>query len=197
MSDDPQELLEQFERAREGFDKDMKAFTCKGTGTNVDDKLISSAISYMVSNDYEKAIPAFEDAANQGHMGAQHALGEILYGLRDEKKAVYWFKKAAEQGHPNSANWLGTIYYNGGTFIKINKTKAKYWYKRSEKLGSEVAIRNLYQNNLSFTDPLLIFLSIIAGIVTGSFAAVLFGFFGFIVGAVAGWIIVTEMRKRL
>jgi TPR repeat protein len=219
MSNDAQDALEQFDQARARFAENMKAFTCKGTGTDVDDELVKNALSYMLERNFEKAIPAFEKAANQGHMGAQYALGEILYDptdasgkklyeFKNEKKAIYWLKKAAEQGHPDAANDLGTRYNDGGLFVRKNKTKAKYWYKRGEKLGSASARRNLYQNGLSFTDPLLIFLSIVVGIVIGvlvlNLCAMIFaGFFGFIrvviflVGFIVGCIIMRILRIKL
>ena len=45
----------------------------------------------------------FLEAAEQGHVDAQYALGRIYSDgagvIQDKKEAVKWYRKSAEQGH--------------------------------------------------------------------------------------------------
>jgi hypothetical protein len=119
-------------------------------------------------------------------------------GGSDGKKARYWYTKAAKQGSAEAQNNLACLVFNGSGVSK-NRTKAKYWYKKAAKQGYEKAQRNLDKGG--FEDPIGTVLTVIGALVLGSITVSLNGgFFSaplYIVGLVAGWIIVKEMRKRL
>jgi len=173
-------------------------FACKGSGSNFDEESVKQAIVYMALKDWEKAFPLFEKAAEQGHMGAQYALGEYYEygygGSPNGKKAALWYRKAAEQGHADAQNNLGSLYYNGDIVSK-NRTKAKYWHSKAAKQGNAMASRNL---NHTYSDPFGIFLSIIGGLVLATFFTYShMNFFSYIGGFIAGWLIVKEIRKRV
>ena len=63
--------------------------------------------------DYAKALPLLEKAADDDHAGAENTLG-VMYeqGLGvgiDLAKAEAWYRKAAEQGEPKAMSSLGQI----------------------------------------------------------------------------------------
>jgi TPR repeat protein len=199
MSDDTDDVVEEFDEASKGFDEANAAFTCKGSDNNADDaQLVDQAITYMLKEDFEKSASLFQKAAEHGHMGAQYGLGEFYadYGKgveHNEKKAAYWYTKAAKQGHPDAQNNLGTLFYKG-VAVAENPTKAKYWHSRAAKQGNEIAKRNL--GKLNYYDPKLLVMSIFGGILCGIIFASLFGFLGFIGGAIAGCVIMRLIRQH-
>jgi hypothetical protein len=138
-------------------EKEIYKIGCSGNAAA--DELVRKGMWIMRGDEedkYKKAEPLFLEAAEQGHMGAQHVLGEIYddggEGVgRDQEKAVYWYTKAAEQGHAIAQSNLGTLYYNGyykGYDEIKNHRKAKYWHTKAAKQGNEVAQRNL--SNLEY-----------------------------------------------
>lgn len=177
--------------------------------TNADMQLFDQAEKYMFTGDPEnnkKAASLLEKPAEHGHMGAQYFLGEyydpgLQHGGNNGKKACYWYTKAAKQGHVEAQNNLGCLLVNG-IYVSKNGTKAKYWLKKAVKQGNEVAERNFDKGG--FEDTKGTILSIIGAIV---FAAIVFSIMSYLFdfysapvhigGAVVGWIIVREMRKRL
>jgi TPR repeat protein len=191
MSNDIDEVVNRFEET-------LSSFTCKGSGIDANEQSVKDAISYMVSKEYKKAVSLFEKPANEGHMGAQYALGELYMegkGVdKDERKAVYWFTKSAEQGHQDAQANLGTLFYNGYDVPK-NRTKAKYWHSLAAKQGNEVAKRNLYK--LDYYDGKLIVYSVTGAILLGIVAGMAGGFVLFLLGAIGGWIIGRIIRKRI
>lgn len=58
------------------------------------------------------------------------------------KKAFKLFKKCAKHGSNDCIFMLG-ILYDTGDNIKINKKKAKYWYKKGAKNNDEFSMANL------------------------------------------------------
>ena len=193
--------LKQFQEAKERFEENESWIRKNAPGSNIDEELVNQGIQYMLKEEFEKSASFFLKAAEQGHMGAQYVLGEYYTDGRenirsDGKKAVYWLTKAAKQGHAYAQNNLGALYYSG-SLVSKNRTKAKYWFKKADKQDLIMASRNLYGSEKSFLDPVGIFFSIVGGIVLGSIMASLLGFFGFAGGAVAGWIVCGELRKRL
>ena len=55
-------------------------------------------------NDYTASAKWYRKAANQGHSGSQHSLGDYYFFGRgvpkDINQAKKWYRKAANQGHP-------------------------------------------------------------------------------------------------
>jgi len=62
---------------------------------------------------FKKAIPLFENIANEGYAEAQYFLGDCyIDGLgvkKDLTKAAEWLRKAAEQGHDKAKNALNRL----------------------------------------------------------------------------------------
>jgi len=200
------EALKQFDEASKRLEANMAAMRNKGSGINADGEVVEEAIKCMLEKDFQKAASLFQQAAEQGHMGAQSMIGECYAegnGVeQDWGKARYWCAKAAKhdkQGDAAAQNYLGYMYYNGYGGI-TNKTKAKYWFSKAAKQGNASAERNL--SNLSFGDPLKVVYSIIVMIalwvIMGLFEAYEEnGFLVVLICAIVGWIIGGVIRKRL
>ncbi len=69
--------------------------------------------------------------AAQGHVGAQHALGNAyFYGqgvTRDSAEAVTWYELAANKGYADAQNNLGLIYANGIGVAQDNIVAYMWW----------------------------------------------------------------------
>jgi len=80
-----------------------------------------------------------ENAAVNGHIEAQCALGELLSDANnpqaDPVQAMEWYSKAAESGHPKAQWFLGAGYMSGVGAEK-DIEKAKYWFKKSADQGN-------------------------------------------------------------
>lgn len=152
-----------------------------------------------VPKDIKKGVYWYTKAAEQGHQSAQFALGNyfwnICYNWKESRKidkATFWFIKAAEQGCVVSMKCLGDI-----SKEERDKRNAKFWYAKAAELGDEDAKKELQK-----LKPGTVILPIIGAIVLGFLGMEVFDiiFFapgwGFIGGAIAGWIIVKQLRKR-
>jgi len=203
---DPEEAkkaLEDFQEASKRLDEDKASFTA-GSKNKDEEQLIEQALSLMFQDKYEESASLFEKAAVHGHMGAQYALGELYEygrvgsfsnGNPNTYRAAKWYKEAAKQGHPDAQNNLGVMYLNGDG-VSENPTRAKYLFKKAAKQGNELAQKNLYK--CDFGDTKKIVFSILCGLTLGIILAVNSkSFFGFLGGMAAGWIIVSEIRKRI
>ena len=176
----------------------------KYSGNKEADELASKGLQLMLLKQWNEAASYYEKAAVLGHTGTQYALGEYYSQVKKNgNKAVYWYKRAAQQGHGDAQYNLAVIYQHGD-IIRCNKTKAKYWFKRAIKQRNEAAlnyesklINNLTSLGEVCRDPTLIVLSILIGVIIGGIMASKFGFLGFIIGAIIGFIIVRVMRLRL
>jgi len=100
----------------------------------------------MTSKGNAKGLQYYEEAANQGNIGAQNELGEIYFHgslvPQDYKVALYWIRKAAQSGHPMAQNNLGVSYQNGNG-VEVDIEEALHWYKLSADQGNSLAMRNL------------------------------------------------------
>ena len=95
---------------------------------------------------YSKAIEWYRRAADQGHVEAQAALGE-LYGqgkgvVQDYSKAAVWLRRAADQGHKYAQFRLGYLYVEGAG-VPQDFSKAIDWYRRAADQGHPSAQFNL------------------------------------------------------
>jgi len=201
--EEAKEALEKFQEASKKLEEDKASFTA-GSRNKDEEQLIEQALSLMFQNNFEESASLFEKAAEQGHMGAQYALGE-LYGYGrvgafsdgspNTYRAAKWYKKAVKQGHMDAQNNLAVMYLNGDG-VSENPTRAKYLLKKAAKQGNELAKKNLYK--CDFGDTKKIVLSVFCGLAFGITLAILSeSFFGFLGGAAAGWIFVSEIRKRI
>lgn len=73
--------------------------------------------AFYQSEDYDKAAPLLQQAAQAGNAGAQNTLG-FMYDqgmgvAEDDAEAVRWYRKAAEQGHADAQFNLAVMYENG------------------------------------------------------------------------------------
>ena len=116
--------------------------------------------SYYGRN-HSKAIYWFTKAAEQGHAGAMHKLGEYYYSglmgvIKDNTKAIYWFTKAAEQGDRSAMHKLGECYYYGLMGVIKDDTKALYWYEKENdyyEKGKVLELKARIAERQNSTDP--------------------------------------------
>jgi hypothetical protein len=79
-------------------------------------------------------------SANQGHPGAQTALGNMLEAncgvgvSQDIEKAMEWYQLAADQGESGAMFRLGHMYNNGGV-VPFDPTQAVNWWQKAADEG--------------------------------------------------------------
>ena len=92
---------------------------------------------------YPEAETWYRKAAEQGHAGAQNALGGLmLIGIggvpQDLGEAEHWFRRAAEKGDGAAQGSLGFMYH-AGLGIPQNTTLAYLWYDIAGANGNTFA----------------------------------------------------------
>ena len=93
------------------------------------------------NSDTAKAIELYRQAAEQGHIEAQFALGAALKmpgEYQNTREAVTWLREAAEQGHQEAQQELGHS-YEFGVGVEIDLQEADKWYHMGEE---EKAVAN-------------------------------------------------------
>ncbi len=91
------------------------------------------------AHDTAKALELYRQAAEQGHIEAQFALGAALKmpgEYKNTREAVKWLRKAAEQGHQEAQAELGHC-YEFGVGVEINLQAADKWYRMGEEEPEE------------------------------------------------------------
>jgi len=113
---------------------------------NVEANNYEDGVSALEAGDYTMAMEQFRMAAEDGHAGAQAAIGE-LYNRgkgteRDAQEAAKWYRLAAEQGHVDAQVTLGWM-YNAGTGVPQSNTEAFKWFRLAADQGHPGAQNNL------------------------------------------------------
>lgn len=84
----------------------------------------------------------YRRAAEQGHMGAQYALGRLYRDGEgvdvDYVLAVEWYGRAADQGSPRAQVSLGDL-YKDGRGVSQDYARAAGWYRQAAERGDAVA----------------------------------------------------------
>lgn len=109
------------------------------------------AVEAYRSHDYAAALPAFQRLAQQGHAGAQHALGQMYrHGLgvrQDDAQATEWFLKAARQGVGQAQVNMGAAYLEGRG-VPRDERQAAEWYRKAAEQGrpaGQLGLSRLYE----------------------------------------------------
>jgi len=98
----------------------------------------SYAVLFYGQANFAAATEWFRKAADQGHAGAQYALGQIsekgLGRPPDLAEAALWYTRSAEQGYARAEFSLGRMYRLGQGF-KIDNVEAYKWLKLAQLQG--------------------------------------------------------------
>lgn len=96
--------------------------------------------------DPKEAAKLFEQAAAQGHRGAQSILGWMhMTGTgvaKSDTLAAPWLRKAAEQGDAAAQNNLGVLHVLGSG-VAHDHDQARRWFAAAAQQGARDAQRNL------------------------------------------------------
>lgn len=100
-----------------------------------------------VEQDPEQAAHWYLQAAEAGHLHAQHNLA-VAYASGDGVKmdigqALMWWERAARIGNPDSQYNLGIVYAMGAHGVKKNLNQAKKWWRKAAIKGDPMAQYNL------------------------------------------------------
>jgi len=108
------------------------------------DKLYEEGKKLYDAEQYDKAVPKLQAAADKGHKKAQYRLGRCYdkgYGVKeDNKKAFEFYQKSAKQEYAKAMYHLGRCYLKGKG-VAANEDEARKWLKRAvnnEKHGDEI-----------------------------------------------------------
>ena len=98
-----------------------------------------------VPEDDTEAVRWYRMTAEQGHVSAQHNLGNKYVNgegvPEDDTEAVRWFRIAAEQGYVPAQNNLGFM-YDYGEGVPEDDVQAYAWYSIAAAQGTELAKEN-------------------------------------------------------
>ena len=99
----------------------------------------SEGLQLFLKKEYAKAFQLFMQAAEKGHVGAQHQLGKLYMAgngvKRSPQEAIKWYRKAAEAGNKDAQYWLGYYYQSGCEGLHKNLEEARRWFKMSADQG--------------------------------------------------------------
>jgi len=102
--------------------------------------------------DYATAFRAWRRLAEQGHAGAQMALGYMYHAghgvPQDYAVAAQWYRRAAEQGHAIAQSNLCAL-YGQGRGVSQDYTVAAQWCRRAAEqgfVGGQINLGSLYEN---------------------------------------------------
>jgi ribosomal protein L32 len=91
-----------------------------------------------LTKDAEQAAEFYRYAANEGHVAAQHRLGECFdkgEGVEEDKaQAAFWYRRAANQGDMEAQFRVGVMYAEG--LVVKNNRKAKQRAKHFMQLAA-------------------------------------------------------------
>ena len=116
------------------------------------EKLFRKGEDAYFGQNYKKAVEWYLKAAENGHAGAQFALG-LMYAKGqgvspDDKEAVRWYRKAAGRDHAGAQCNIGWMYENGRGVAQNDKL-AVAWYRKAagrEYAGAQFALGLMYAN---------------------------------------------------
>ncbi|KAH7036547.1 hypothetical protein BKA57DRAFT_509822 [Linnemannia elongata] len=102
----------------------------------------------VISHGYAQAMEWYLQAAKQGHVKAQCAIGRLYENGHgrpvDLKKAFEWILKAAEAGYSPAQTILGEWYWNGsGGVPERDQSKSFEWYLKAAERGNPLAQRKV------------------------------------------------------
>ena len=108
------------------------------------DKLYDEGKKLYDAEQYDKAVPKLQAAADKGQKKAQYRLGRCYdkgHGVKENnQKAFEWYMKSAKQDYAKAMYQVGRCYLKGkGT--QANQEEAKKWLKRAindPKHGSDI-----------------------------------------------------------
>ena len=116
------------------------------TPVNAEDSLYERGKELVKQEDYEKALKAFELAADIGDLDAMTAVGIMYIGgigiQQNDKKGFEYIMNAAKQSHPKAQYTLGAIYYLG-VGVPSDFNEAFRWISLSANQGYLDAQHNL------------------------------------------------------
>jgi tetratricopeptide (TPR) repeat protein len=102
---------------------------------------------FTVAPDYAADMRQAKQAAAQGDVRAQYAVGELYQkGLgvpADDAEAVRWFKLAANQSNARAQAELGYIYSDGGPGVVPDAAEAARWYSLAAAQGDAMGQNGL------------------------------------------------------
>jgi hypothetical protein len=98
-----------------------------------------------VKQDYDEAIRLWQEAADEGHVGAMYMLGEAyLIGLGvepDHEEAFKWYMEAANKGDARAMYMLGDAFEYG--WYEKDEEEALKWYRKAADKGDARAKKRL------------------------------------------------------
>lgn len=99
---------------------------------------LEEAIAAYEAGDYERAIPALEQAAEEGNAPALYWLGRAHdYGhgvSTNPDRALELYQRAAEQGFPRAQAAIAYS-YNNGVGVPVDHEQAARWYLKAAEAG--------------------------------------------------------------
>jgi len=108
-----------------------------------------------VQEDFAEAARWFREAAEQGNVNSQYALGWLYRSgegvPQDNLQAKFWWEKAAEGGLADAQINLALDYESGGC-VEQDYIHSAFWYRKAAEQGNEDAWEDYYEalNKLAF-----------------------------------------------
>ena len=117
-----------------------------GEGSTEAAALVEQAFKLLDAEDYDAAIPLFQEAADMGDASAQNALGNCYgQGLGVEQsaeEAIRYYQLAADQGYAAAQCNLGFCFLYG-LCVEQDAAKAIEWFEKAAEQGDEMTMVDL------------------------------------------------------
>ena len=102
------------------------------------EKLMQLAEEAVETENYEKAMKYYRQAARQGNALAMWEIGllyaDIDYEGYDTDKAIEWYRKSIEAGNSDAMVTLGNA-YRDGEGVECDEEEAAVWYRKAAEAG--------------------------------------------------------------
>lgn len=129
-------------------------------------RLLNMGENYTTGNgrfivkDYDKAIKAFEQAADLGSAQAYYRLGTIYFNGEDdvdsdEVLGLHYYRKAAELGNPDAQMIIGVQHVMDGIELQPNSPAQSLEYKQAVKWLARAAEQDIPEAKFWYGDMLI------------------------------------------
>ena len=122
------------------------AFWAQAVGAASSEMAVTGAIKAYERGDYDEALDAFIDLANDGSNKAQHYLAQMYANGQgtetDYESALSWYLEAAHGGLAEAQAQLGQVYADGSIGVAKNLSKSYAWMDIAAAAGNSEAAKS-------------------------------------------------------
>jgi tetratricopeptide (TPR) repeat protein len=104
------------------------------------ESLFNVGVSYQDDDQFDVAVEYYEQAAAEGHAGAQYNLA--MLNEDNHERMLRYLEQAAAQDHPDALFYLGSLYYSSDV-VPQDLNRAQEYFQRAAAQGNNEALEAL------------------------------------------------------